>query len=152
MLIKITINSAYRGVANITNLIEIIHETAYGYHPVVRGESWRVAVLNWHQELLPENISEFQKHDETDEVFVLLNGRCVLYLLEEPEDEVIGIVMEPHKIYKIKRGVYHSHTLTREAMVLIVENDNTSDANSPCLPLTERHKKQIRAIAKNTRG
>lgn len=137
-------------MANITNLIEIIDETNHGYHPVIKSDSWRVAVLNWHQELMPENISRFQKHDETDEVFVLLKGRCVLYLLDEEKGNVVGVAMEPHKIYKIKRGVYHSHTLTRDAMVLIVENDNTGDANSPCVPLTEAHKEQLKAIAQNS--
>jgi len=39
--------------------------------------------------------------------------------------------MERGKIYNVKKGVYHTHTLSKDAKVLIVENDDTSDDNSP---------------------
>ena len=51
-----------------------------GYRPVVDYANWRVAVLNFSERLLPDNIHELQRHNETDEVFVLLRGRCLLFL------------------------------------------------------------------------
>ena len=39
--------------------------------------------------------------------------------------------MEINKTYNIKRGVYHTHTLTEDAKVLIIENRDTDDSNSP---------------------
>ena len=54
--------------------IQIQDVQAEGYHPVVDYDAWRVAVLNYIDELLPENIDSVQQHAETDEVFVLLAG------------------------------------------------------------------------------
>ncbi len=87
-----------------------------------------------------------QKHDETDEVFVLLNGSCTLFLGgdEEKPGEIIGVDMEPHKLYNIKKGVWHNHIMDEDGEVLIVENRTTSDDNSPIIQLNEEQLKQLK--------
>ena len=86
-----------------------------------------------------------QKHDETDEVFVLLSGRCILFIGEGTEkiEEISAVDMEPMKIYNIKKGVYHTHTLSEDAKLLIVENQNTDDSNSPKINLSNKNLKTI---------
>ena len=116
-----------------------------GYSPVVDYDKWRVAILNYIDELEVENIDKFSKHNETDEVFVLLQGRCILYLKTE-SDEVFGIDMKPCKIYNIKKGIYHTHTLDEDAMVLIVENRDTSDENSTDISITQDESNELKRI------
>lgn len=112
--------------------LEILEYTGIGYQPVLACRDWRVAVLNYHEELLPENIDNFQKHMLTDEVFVLLRGSCILFLAEDESlKEIRAVKMEPCKIYNVKQGTYHTHTLSEDAMVLIVEAEDTCDDNSP---------------------
>ncbi len=48
--------------------------------PVVDYKDWRVAILNYCDELKTECINQMQRHDETDEVFVLLKGEFVLFI------------------------------------------------------------------------
>jgi hypothetical protein len=124
-----------------SSLIEVSEFRGEGYRPLVDYGAWRVAVLNGLDELLPENIPLFQKHDETDEAFVLLSGRCVLYAIEggapsggpiDPE-RIRALGMERLRVYNVKRGVYHSHALEPGSTVLIVENRDTSDGNSPAI-------------------
>ena len=114
-------------------LIEVKEYTADGYQPLINYESWRVAILKYCDELLPENITKMQKHDQTDEVFVLLEGACILFLAEGDEEieEIHAQEMEPLKVYNVKRSVLHTHTLSEDAVVLIVENDDTCLDNSP---------------------
>ena len=114
-------------------LIEIKEYTADGYQPLINYESWRVAILKYCDELLPENITKMQKHNQTDEVFVLLEGACILFLAEGDEEieEIHAQEMEPLKVYNVKRSVLHTHTLSEDAVVLIVENDDTCLDNSP---------------------
>ena len=124
--------------------IEISQYTEEGYKALVDYDRWRVAVLNYIDELEPENIDNVQKHDETDEVFVLLEGNCILITATKTEDsfEFNTYNMEPLKLYNIKKGIYHTHTLSKDGKVLIVENRNTTDENSPKIILNkeERHK------------
>ena len=87
------------------NLLEVEEYFGEGYKPLFDYETWRVAILNYIDELLPENINSMSKHDETDEVFVLLKGRCILFLGEEKNEEISKIYaqdMELLKIYNVK--------------------------------------------------
>jgi hypothetical protein len=59
-------------------LLEVRAHEADGCKPVIDFDSWRVAVLNYSENLRPENIISMQRHNETDEVFVLLHGRSKL--------------------------------------------------------------------------
>ncbi|MFN2364753.1 MAG: hypothetical protein ABR596_10660 [Halarsenatibacteraceae bacterium] len=132
-------------------LLEIKTYSEEGYRPVIDYNSWRVAVLNYCEELLPENITKMQRHDKTDEVFVLLKGDCILFLGEGKEEitELYAQLMEPFKLYNVKRSVWHSHTLSEDAMVLIVENRETTEANSPEIALNTSQRKKLIELADN---
>lgn len=130
---------------------EYIDITSYegeGYKPVIDYESWRVAILRYCEELEVQNLKTMQKHMETDEVFVLLEGNCTLFVGGKGDaiDEVDGIAMEPFRLYNVKRGVWHTHTLDKQGMVLIVENRDTSNANSPTKGLSSEQKDQLQRL------
>jgi ureidoglycolate hydrolase len=113
-------------------LLEIREFTGPGYQPVIDFGAWRVAILNYLDEIHPERIESMERHNETDEVFVMIKGQGILFLGEGyPRIETIHPqVMEPGKIYNVKRSVWHTVVLSRDGSVLIVENRNTSRENS----------------------
>jgi len=133
------------------NLLEVLDYTKEGYSPVVDYDAWRVAVLNFSNDLLPGNIKALQRHNETDEVFVLLSGRCILFIGDGDEKvtDIFAENMQPLKIYNVKKSVWHSHTLSRDAKLLIVENRNTTFDNSPFCPLTGIQQKMIADMTLN---
>ena len=121
------------------HLLEISEYLDIGYKPLIDYGEWRVAILRYIDELEPQNLTKMQRHDETDEVFVLLEGRCILFL-GEGDGEIKKIHaqdMEPLKLYNVKRSCWHTHTLSEDATVLIVENRDTSDLNSPEIDLDQ---------------
>jgi len=126
--------------------IEIKEYTAPGYSPVIDYESWRVAVLNDIDELEVPNLKTMQKHTLSDEVFVLLKGSCTLFSAGNGEEigDVTATTLEPLKMYNVKAGVWHTHTLTPDSSVLIVENRDTCDDNSPTKAMSEAQIKQLR--------
>ncbi len=127
--------------------LEIHVYTEPAFKPLVDFGSWRVAVLNFVDSLLPQNLTNMQRHDDTDEVFVLLKGRCILFIGDgqdgagtiEAED------MAPLKIYNVKRGTWHNHALSPDASVLVVENRDTTNTNSPFCTLTPHQTEAILA-------
>ncbi len=127
--------------------IEIFDFPAEGYEPLVDFQHWRVAVLKYCEELEISKLRTMQKHDQTDEVFVLLTGRCILFSAGDNYTPmaVKAIDMEPQKIYNVKRGVWHTHTLDQQTAVLIVENRNTSEDNSPTMNLTREQITEMQA-------
>lgn len=125
--------------------IEIVEFHEEGYKTLVSFGEWRVAVLKFCDKLKIENIKTMQKHMLTDEVFVLLSGSCTLFLggIGDAPDDIQKIVMEPHKMYNVKKGVWHNHIMSEQGEVVIVENRDTSIDNSPIMPLTKEQQKQL---------
>ena len=126
-------------------LLEVREYNNEGYSPVVDYCAWRVAVLNYSDQLLPQNLKAMQRHNETDEVFILLRGRCILFI-GDGDQEVTGLFavnMEPFKLYNVKKSTWHTHTLDKDAMVLIVENRDTTFDNSPFCPLSDMQQRMI---------
>ena len=130
-------------------LIEIREHNQPDYMPLIDYQAWRVALMNYTADLLPEKINRMQKHTETDEVFVLLTGHCILFLGEGEESvtKVHAVDMELYKLYNVKKGAWHSHTFSEDARVLIVENCDTADENSPFVGLSEDQCKEVVGLA-----
>jgi len=135
-------------------LLEVREHLGPGYRPLVDFETWRVAILNFAADLRVENISRMQRHNETDEVFVLLKGRCILFV-GEGEETVTAIharELEPHKLYNVRKGVWHHHTLSEDAIVLVVENFDTTYGNSPFRDLSGPQQEELRQLTSTLWG
>ena len=131
-------------------LLEIREYIDPGYQPVIDFGAWRVAILNYLDEIHPERIDSMERHNETDEVFVLLKGQGLLFLGEGETHprRLYPQSMEPGKVYNVKRGVWHTTVLSRDGSVLIVENRNTSKKNSDYAPLNSEQRDLIVEIAR----
>ncbi len=134
--------------------IEVSSYQGEGYLPMIDYETWRVAILRYCEELEVQNLATMQKHVETDEVFVLLEGNCVLFTggNETSIGEIAAIAMEPLQLYNVKKGTWHTHTLDHAATVLIVENRDTNATNSPTDRLTSAQIEQLQEFYQKVRG
>lgn len=133
-------------------LLQVRVHDGPGYLPLVDYERWRVAVLNFCPELRPQALGSLQRHDLTDEVFVLLRGRCLLFVADGADgaDAAVAIHacdLRPGVVYNVVRGTWHTHALTPDAMVLVVENRDTTRENSPVLGLGEDERRRLRELA-----
>jgi len=131
-------------------LLEIRQYSGEGYLPLIDFEAWRVAILRWEQASLPENIDIMERHTQTDEVFVLLEGQATLVLGGNSEnvDGVYPQVLEPCKLYNVKQNTWHTVLLSRDVSILIIENRNTGEGNSEYCSLSSDFKKEINAMSR----
>ena len=107
-----------------------------GFHPAVCFEKWKVAFLNSASMWEEENLTYLQKHDLSDEVFILLEGECTLILSgEEIPSKLYAVRLEKGKVYNVPKGTWHSHVLGKKTRVIVVENSDTALENSPKVPL-----------------
>ena len=106
--------------------LEIFEHSGSGYLPLARCGSWLVAIANWAERFDQNNFTKVERHLETDEVFVLLDGEATLIVGEKLE----RCPMEKGKIYNVKRGVWHHIFIKQNSKVLIAENSSTSKENS----------------------
>ena len=130
--------------------IETLRYDEKGYKSLVFFENWRVALMNDGPKTTLEGLTYFQKHDETDEVFVLLEGRCVLLMagFGENPGEISAVDMEPGSMYNVKKGAWHTHYFAPNTKVVIVENADTVPENSPISNITDEQRKIIAELCK----
>ncbi|MGE5072160.1 MAG: hypothetical protein ACM3MF_01925 [Anaerolineae bacterium] len=131
-------------------LLEVRDHAGEGYRALVDSGGWRVAVLRFQDGLLPEQQASMERHLETDEVFVLTKGRGVLILGGNGQlaDGFAMQVMEIGKVYNIRRSTWHTVALSRDASVLIVENQDTGTHNSEYVELTGTQREIVRELSR----
>lgn len=117
-----------------------------GYHPLVDFEQWRVAVLNGEFANSPQGIRFFERHNQTDEVFVLHKGKCLLLIAgrDDQPGQPHAVEMLPGTAYNVRKGTWHTTALTRDAVVWIVENADTSEENSSYQDLDESQQEWLK--------
>ncbi len=131
-------------------LMEIREFTDEGYAPVIDFGAWRVAVLNYIDEIHPAKINMVERHNETDEVFFLIKGQGILFIGEGDAvvEKIYPQALEAGKIYNVKKGVWHTVVLSPDGSVLIVENRDTRKENSNYFSLLEEQRRLILETAR----
>jgi ureidoglycolate hydrolase len=134
-------------------LLEIREYQGEGYKALVDYGEWRVALLRPSKGTTPADITRVERHNLTDEVFVLLKGSAVLFIGEGSKslETLFPQSMELGKLYNIKRSAWHTICLSADANVLIVENRDTNEENSEYLTIQPEHKEMIVKIAKKNK-
>jgi hypothetical protein len=131
--------------------LEISEFTGEGYKPLIDFGAWRVALLRWIESIQPDNIEYMERHTQTDEVFVLLEGQATLFLggIGLRVENIQPQQMEQGKLYNVKQNAWHSVVMSRDAAILIVENRDTGESNSEYFTLTEEQKCAIKELYGN---
>lgn len=117
---------------------EIYQWQGEGYMPLVLTPGWMVALLNWEPIFDRANLNQIERHNKTDEVFVLLNGKAVLFTKADGE-ALQATEMMTGAVYNVPAGVWHNVAATRDVKLLIVEDRDTHIRveDSEIRPITE---------------
>ncbi len=113
-------------VINFGEKMEIKEYNGEDYCPMFSYGGWRVAVANFCERLKEENLCRLERHLNTEEVFVLLQGEATLYIGKIMK----AYPMEIGKLYNVHCGEWHCISMKMGARVVIVENDDTNDKNT----------------------
>lgn len=126
-------------------MIKTIEYTKNGYKPLIDFESWRVAILNSLKKMEFNDLKYLERHMETDEVFVLLQGKASLIHAgqgREPK-KLEKIRMKKNIFYNVKKASWHTVLMGANTKILIVENKNTTKKNSEYRDLTNYQRNSI---------
>lgn len=109
-----------------------------GMTRVFENAKWMVGIKNWKPENDISGIDCLERHNETDELFILLNGHCTLLYANETEHglDIQKVEMEPLKVYNIPRTLWHTTVTQKDTKLALIEDSSTGSANSDILKLT----------------
>ncbi len=107
--------------------MNIFEFTGTDFQRLTSFDGWAIGFVRYGERF--SKLGELERHMETDEAFVLLEGSGTLY--EQDEDGNLNeFPMEKCRVYMVTKGVWHHVTVSHDATIMVVENSNTSKANS----------------------
>lgn len=103
-----------------------------GMQRVFENEKWTVGIKNWKPANDITGINNLERHNKTDELFVLVAGSCTLIYANEVEGglDIKAVKMEPNKVYNIPATLWHNTVTCKDTKMILIEDSNTSMDNS----------------------
>ena len=106
-----------------------------GFDAVIKNDSFKCAFITHSPAYAFGAVEEMKRHNETDEIFVLLKGHAVMLIYED------GIFTE-HLLtegiaYNVHPKTWHYLAVTEDARVFVAEASDTSDLNTDVLRFEE---------------
>ena len=119
-----------------------------GMTRVFENEKWMVGIKNWKPANDIANINCLERHNKTDELFVLLAGKCVLLYANEVNGELVieAENMETMKVYNIPSTLWHNTVTTKETKLILVEDSSTSMDNSDVVDLNDAQIAKVKEL------
>lgn len=108
-------------------MIDISNFAGEDFKVVTEAEKWKIGFLRYSERF--SKFSTLERHLLTDEAFILLKGRAVLYI-EDENGVVVRYKMKKRQVYNVHKQVWHHITVSKNATVMVVENQNTSKENT----------------------
>ena len=123
--------------------------TGEGMQRVFENEKWTVGIKNWKPANDVTGIDCLERHNLTDELFVLIEGACTLVYANETEKglEFGAVKMEKDKVYNIPATLWHNTITQKNTKMILIEDSSTSMDNSDILNLDEAQIAEVRGLA-----
>lgn len=113
-----------------------------GFDTVFNNQNFKCAFITASKDYSFGAVSMMKKHENTDEIFVLLCGNAVMLTFENDKFKETRLCEK--QAYNVTKGTWHYLAVSKDAMVFVAENSDTTAANSPVLKLeTEYVLKEI---------
>ncbi len=107
--------------------------------------NWQIAYLNYDDVVSKEHFNQVERHMETAEIFILVEGTCQMIIGGNEKQYTLDSVFDMRKntVYDIPKGVWHHVILSKDAKIIIAEESNTAEENGEYHKLTDKEKTEI---------
>ena len=104
-----------------------------GFDAVIKNDSFKCAFITHSPAYAFGAVEEMKRHNETDEIFVLLKGHAVMLIYED------GLFSEyelsKNTAYNVHPKTWHYLAVSEDASVFVTEKANTDSTNSDIIKL-----------------
>ena len=129
------------------NILQYSYE-GEGLTRVFENAKWMVGIKNWKPANDITGINNLERHNETDELFILLAGHCTLLFANETAEglKIEKVEMEPLKVYNIPATLWHNTVTQKDTKMALIEDSATGSANSDVMMLTDEQIAFVRQL------
>lgn len=117
------------------SVLQVFEYPGEGYSPLVFSHDWQTAILNWEVAADSNNLHEIERHNLSDEVFILWRGKGALVIKEEDGLKIVDAI--PGTVYNVPMGTWHTVIGDQKSSWIIVENRDTHIDDTEMLQLSD---------------
>lgn len=121
-----------------------------GLKRVYENEKWTIAIKNYKPANDIENFDNLERHNKTDEFFILLEGSCTLVFANEVDGKLVfeKEVMEKDTVYNIPQSLWHNTITNKDTKMILVEDVSTCMDNSDIRKMTAEEIETVKKLVK----
>ena len=129
--------------------IDVKEFSGEGMSRVYENQKWTVGIKNWKPANDISGIDCLERHNETDELFILLSGACTLVYANENAGnlDIQAVKMEPFKVYNIPATLWHNTVTRKDTKMALIEDSSTGMQNSNVLTLNKEQIARVKQLA-----
>ena len=116
-------------------MLKIENPSMPGFGTVVKNARFKCAFITHSSAYGFGKVDQMKRHNNTDEIFVLLSGKAIILLLEN--ERFAEYVLEQGSAYNVKQGTWHYLAVSEDARVFVTESADTDGTNTDVLSLTQ---------------
>ena len=98
-----------------------------GFDTLHTFEGWKVAFITYGEQY--GELKIVKRHTKTDETFVLTQGKGTLFTADGDEP-LQTTELEQGKVYVVKKNTWHHLQVSEDALIIVVENSDTTKENT----------------------
>ncbi len=101
-----------------------------GFEPIFHTPNFKCAFITLSPQYAFGKVKEMKRHNDSDEVFVLLSGSAVLLTREEGSTEYAKTPLEYQTAYNVKHGTWHYLAVSEDSLVFVAESGSMKKENT----------------------
>jgi len=110
-----------------------------GFDVVCKNESFKCAFITLSDQYAYGKITTMKRHNESDEVFVLVKGKATLVTGDVDSREYIMTELKKGISYCVPAGTWHYLAVSEDALVFVTENSQVSAENTDAINIENQH-------------
>ena len=107
-----------------------------GFFPVFQNSAFKCAFITHSDQYSHGKILQMKQHNDSDEVFVLLQGSAVLLTRESATSLCLQTTLEKNKAYNVHQGVFHYLAVSEDALLFVAESGSMEPKNTVAIDVS----------------
>ena len=101
-----------------------------GFELICTNNSFKCAFITRSAQYAPGQIKAMKRHNESDEVFILIQGKAMLVTGEPTQKQYMKTALQSGISYCVEAGTWHYLAVSEDALVFVTENSQVSGENT----------------------
>ncbi len=101
-----------------------------GFCKVEKNEHFICAFITHSDAYAEGKVKVMKRHNDTDEVFILLEGSATLFTREKTGEECVVTPLLKNTAYTVKASIWHHLAVSKDAVVFVTESGALDPKNT----------------------